>query len=30
MGIDRDEDGIFDRDELDAGSNPNDAGSIPG
>jgi len=29
MGIDRDEDGYFDRDELDAGSNPADPLSIP-
>jgi DNA-binding beta-propeller fold protein YncE len=29
IGIDRDEDGYYDRDELDAGSNPADAGSIP-
>ena len=29
-GIDRDEDGYYDRDELDACSNPNDAASIPG
>jgi len=29
MGIDRDEDGIFDRDELDAGSDPLDASSKP-
>src|SRR5207249_3815272 len=30
VGIDRDEDGFFDRDELDAGSDPADAASIPG
>ncbi len=30
MGIDRDEDGYFDRDELDAGSDPADPASIPG
>ncbi len=29
MGIDRDEDGHFDRDELDAGSDPADAASVP-
>ncbi len=29
-GVDRDEDGHFDRDELDAGSDPADANSIPG
>jgi YVTN family beta-propeller protein len=29
MGIDRDEDGFLDRDELDAGSNPADASSVP-
>ena len=29
IGIDRDEDGFFDRDELDAGSNPADPGSTP-
>ena len=29
MGIDRDEDGVFDRDELDAGSDPDDPSSIP-
>lgn len=29
IGIDRDADGHFDRDELDAGSNPNDALSTP-
>ncbi len=29
MGIDRDEDGYFDQDEEDAGSNPADPGSIP-
>src|SRR4029078_8220020 len=30
VGIDRDEDGYFDRDEIDAGSHPADPGSIPG
>ncbi len=30
MGIDRDEDGFFDQDEEDAGSDPADAASIPG
>jgi YVTN family beta-propeller protein len=30
VGIDRDEDGYFDRTELDAGSNPADPNSIPG
>jgi DNA-binding beta-propeller fold protein YncE len=30
MGIDRDEDGVFDRDELDAGSDPADPTSVPG
>jgi sugar lactone lactonase YvrE len=30
MGIDRDEDGFFDRDELDAGSDPADPASVPG
>ncbi|MCI0636515.1 MAG: hypothetical protein L0206_21740, partial [Actinobacteria bacterium] len=30
MGIDRDEDGFFDRDEIDAGSDPADPGSVPG
>ena len=30
VGVDRDEDGFFDRDELDAGSDPADAASIPG
>jgi YVTN family beta-propeller protein len=30
MGVDRDEDGYFDRDERDAGSDPADALSIPG
>jgi YVTN family beta-propeller protein len=30
IGLDRDEDGFFDRDELDAGSDPADPGSIPG
>ncbi len=29
MGVDRDEDGVFDRDELDVGSNPADPGSLP-
>lgn len=29
IGIDRDEDGAFDRDELDAGTDPADAGSVP-
>jgi YVTN family beta-propeller protein len=29
IGIDRDEDGYFDRDELDANSDPSDAGSTP-
>jgi DNA-binding beta-propeller fold protein YncE len=29
VGVDRDEDGFFDRDELDAGSDPADAASIP-
>jgi DNA-binding beta-propeller fold protein YncE len=29
VGVDRDEDGFFDRDELDAGSDPADASSIP-
>ena len=29
MGVDRDEDGYFDRDEIDAGSDPSDASSIP-
>jgi DNA-binding beta-propeller fold protein YncE len=29
MGVDRDEDGYFDRDELDAGSDPASAASIP-
>jgi len=28
-GLDRDEDGVFDRDELDAGSDPADATSLP-
>ena len=28
-GLDRDEDGYFDRDEIDAGSDPSDASSIP-
>jgi hypothetical protein len=30
MGVDRDEDGYFDRDELDAGSDPADPLAIPG
>ncbi len=30
MALDRDEDGFFDRDELDAGSDPADPNSIPG
>jgi YVTN family beta-propeller protein len=30
IGLDRDEDGHYDRDELDAGSDPADAASIPG
>jgi YVTN family beta-propeller protein len=30
IGIDRDEDGHFDRDELDAGSDPADPSSVPG
>jgi hypothetical protein len=30
MGIDRDEDGYFDSDEIDAGSDPADPSSIPG
>jgi hypothetical protein len=30
IALDRDEDGFFDRDELDAGSDPADPGSIPG
>src|SRR5262249_38906020 len=29
IGVDRDEDGFFDRDELDAGSDPADPASIP-
>jgi len=29
IGVDRDEDGFFDRDELDAGSNPADPASTP-
>jgi YVTN family beta-propeller protein len=29
IGVDRDEDGHFDRDEIDAGSDPADPGSIP-
>jgi hypothetical protein len=30
IGVDRDEDGFFDRDEIDAGSDPADPSSIPG
>jgi len=30
IGLDRDEDGYFDRDEIDAGSDPADPNSIPG
>ncbi|MDZ4829646.1 MAG: hypothetical protein SGJ09_05530 [Phycisphaerae bacterium] len=30
IGLDRDEDGYFDRDEIDAGSNPADPSSVPG
>jgi DNA-binding beta-propeller fold protein YncE len=30
IGVDRDEDGFFDRDELDAGTDPSDAASFPG
>lgn len=30
VGVDRDEDGFFDRDEIDAGSDPADPSSIPG
>jgi YVTN family beta-propeller protein len=30
LGVDRDEDGFFDRDELDAGSDPADPASVPG
>jgi len=30
MAIDRDEDGVFDRDELDAGTDPADPTSVPG
>ena len=30
VGVDRDEDGFFDQDELDAGSDPADPGSVPG
>ena len=30
MGVDRDEDGFFDQDEEDAGSDPADPGSVPG
>lgn len=30
MALDRDEDGFYDRDELDAGSDPADPGSVPG
>jgi hypothetical protein len=29
VGVDRDEDGFFDRDELDAGSDPADPSSTP-
>ena len=29
IGIDRDEDGFLDRDELDAGTDPADPGSLP-
>ena len=29
LGVDRDLDGFFDRDELDAGSDPDDAASVP-
>jgi hypothetical protein len=29
MGVDRDEDGFFDRDEIDGGSDPADPGSTP-
>ncbi|MDG2303503.1 MAG: hypothetical protein P8R42_02425 [Candidatus Binatia bacterium] len=29
VGVDRDEDGFFDRDEIDAGSDPADSGSTP-
>jgi len=29
IGVDRDEDGFFDRDEVDAGSDPADPGSVP-
>lgn len=29
VGLDRDEDGFFDRDEIDAGSDSSDAGSVP-
>jgi YVTN family beta-propeller protein len=29
LGIDRDEDGFFDRDEIDAGSDPADSSSVP-
>ena len=29
-GVDRDSDGFFDRDELDAGSDPADPESVPG
>ncbi len=29
IGIDNDEDGVFDRDELDAGSDPSDPNSVP-
>jgi len=30
MGLDRDEDGVYDRDELDAGTNPSDPADYPG
>lgn len=30
LGVDRDKDGVFDRDELDAGSDPADPDSLPG
>ena len=29
MGVDRDEDGVFDRDEIDSGGDPADSGSVP-
>jgi len=29
LGVDRDEDGFYDRDEIDAGSDPADASSTP-